>query len=154
MERERDRAELAARDRAARRADDARRETAPVQKEDRLLTRFERLFDGAVQRKRQERVAAGARPDAPQIDELDLRQNRRLVRPRGELETRELSFSAEHLRFERRRRRTEHGNGARAMRPEDSHVARVVARSLFLLERAVVLLVDDDEPELLHGREE
>src|SRR5439155_2824314 len=98
MERERDRAELAARDRAARRADDARRETAPVQKEDRLLTRFERLFDGAVQRKRQERMAAGARPDAPQIDELDLRQNRRLVRPRGELETRELSFSAEQDR--------------------------------------------------------
>ncbi len=153
MERQRDRAELAPRDRAARRADDTRREAAPVQKEDRLLLRFERLFDRAVQRKRQERVTARSRSDPPQIDELDLRQHGRLVRPRWELEPRELPLSAKHLRFERRRRRTEHGDGARAMRPEDSHVARVVARSLLLLERAVVFLVDDDETELLHGRE-
>ena len=35
-----------------------------------------------------------------------------------------------------------------AVRAEDRHVARVVADALLLLERRVVLLVDDDEPEL------
>ena len=54
----------------------------------------------------------------------------------------------------RRRRRAEHDQRAGALRAHDRHVAAVVARALFLLVRAVVLLVDDDQAEPVERRED
>ena len=154
VEGERDRAELAADDGAAPVADDARREAASVQKEDGLLAGGERPLDGAVQRKREQRVARGARADAPKVDDLDLGEHGRRVRAIGKDEARELVAANEHLGLERRRGRAEHRDRRRAVRAEDRHVARVVAHALLLLERGVVLFVDDDEAEIAHRREE
>ena len=88
-----------------------------------------------------------AGPDAAEVDELDLGQHGARVRALGRARAAELAASREHLGLERRRRRAEHADRAGAVRAEDGHVARVVAHALFLLERAVVLFVDDDEPE-------
>ena len=65
-----------------------------------------------------------------------------------------LAGARELLGLERRRRAAEHAHGAEHVRAEDRHVARVVANALFLLERRVVLLVDDDEAERVDRREE
>ena len=48
-------------------------------------------------------------------------------------------------RFQRRRRRAEHDRNAEPLRAHDRQVARGVAEAFLLLERAVVLLVDDDQ---------
>src|SRR5262249_61157908 len=53
----------------------------------------------------------------------------------------------------RRARRAENDQRAGALRAHDRDVAGVVARALLLLVRAVVLLVDDDQPEALDRRE-
>jgi hypothetical protein len=47
--------------------------------------------------------------------------------------------------LQRRRGRTEHDGDVRLMRAPDRHVARRVAQAFLLLERGVVLLVDDDQ---------
>src|SRR5438067_1512799 len=56
-------------------------------------------------------------------------------------------------RLERRGRRTEQRDRAFHPGADDGDVASVIARRLVLLVRAVVFLVDDDEAEVLDGRE-
>ena len=55
--------------------------------------------------------------------------------------------------LERRRRRAEDRDRARALRAHDRQIAPVVADALLLLERRVVLLVDDDDAQRAHRRE-
>ena len=55
--------------------------------------------------------------------------------------------------LERGRRGAEHDGNAEALRATHGHVARRVAQALLLLVRGIVLLVDDDEPEVAERRE-
>src|SRR6185436_7359698 len=107
----------------------------------------------AVERQREERLVCRAGADARQIDDLDRRQLAR-TGPRREREQRVLAARREVERLERRRRAAEDRQRARAVRPEDREIARVVSEALFLLVGRVVLLVDDDDAEVLERREE
>ena len=57
------------------------------------------------------------------------------------------------IALHRRRRRAENGERASLPRAHDGDIAAVVARRLFLLVRAVVLFVDDDQPDVRERRE-
>src|SRR5262249_8935326 len=48
----------------------------------------------------------------------------------------------------------EHADGTCALRPEQGHVTSLITHALFLFEGCIVLFVDHDHTERLHGREE
>ncbi len=93
---------------------DARREPAPVQKEDRLLFRGEGLLERAVERQAQALVAGGAGADPTEIDDLHLGHRLR-ARAIGQTQPLGLAGAHELLALERGRRA-----------PEDAHPAGAV----------------------------
>ena len=120
---------------------DRGRDPAPVEQEDRLAAVLGQPPE-LRQEGRRERVAALA----PEVDEADTGQ--RGADPGREhevLEARPALRSGRGAAVDR--------NGSLERRALRCHGARVVARIRLLLERAVVLLVDDDEPEPRDGRE-
>ncbi len=126
-----------------------RREAAAVEEQDRLLAARERVAQELLQRSA--RRAAGRAA-------LAARRACRRPRPAGRLAARTRSGSAQELVASARARcartrATAWRSRARTRRPRmrariDGHVARVVARRALLLERGLVLLVDDDHAEL------
>jgi hypothetical protein len=58
------------------------------------------------------------------------------------------------LRLDRRRRRHEHDRNVGLPRTHHRHVARMIARAVLLLVGGVVLLVDDNEPEVGIGQKQ
>ncbi len=56
-------------------------------------------------------------------------------------------------RLQGRRRRAEHDRDAALPRPPHGNVAPVIAHAFLLLERCIVLFIDDDETEARHRRE-
>jgi hypothetical protein len=125
------------------------REAAAVEEHDRLIARGQRLGQRGEERLR-DQIGVGA--ERAQVDDRDLgqrpaggpcHQRHQLVAPGGR----------RGVRLEAGRGRAEHAHRAGALRPHQRDVAAVVAHALVLLERAVVLLVDHDDAEVVHRRE-
>src|SRR6185503_17579171 len=112
---------------------------APVEQQQRLLASQQTLLQRLEQRRRQDRIAALPQHLAP-VDDLDLRQRAR-ADALGQPQQPVLAGEAVRVRLERRRRRAEHGQRSFELRAIHGHVARVVARALFLLVGRLVLLV-------------
>ena len=149
MEDHRDRAVAALEDVAARIAGDARREPAAIEEEDRLVPLGERLRDGRVQPWRER----SAHAHVGELHALDGWQ-----RARADAIGKQQPLVSADLRvvpgLERRRRAAEHDDGARALRAHHRDVARVIPQPLLLLVAPVVLLVDDENPEVPERRED
>ena len=131
------------------RAQQRRRIAAAVDEHERLLVRAR-----AARQSRPE-----ARPDpfdglgVAMRREHDRRRFRRRDGATFEHELRITSALRLMDRLERRRRAAEHDRDAALAGPPDRDVAPVIAHAFLLLERRVVLLVDDDETEPRHRRE-
>ena len=134
------------------RAEDRRRVAAAVDEQDRLLAFLEPLLHRADESAREQRQRALLHRLDAQIDHVDVRE---LTRIDALLQLDETVFSRLRIEktFERRRRRPEQADGLREFGAHHRDVAPVVARRLILLVSRLVLLIDDDEPEVLHGRE-
>ncbi len=142
MQRQRDVAELAAAREPARAAVDRRHEPAPVQQQDRLAAVL-RDPSELGEKRRRKRVAGFA----AQVD--DLHRRHRSTQPRAELEP------LEPLPALRPRRRAPvDRDGTLERGPLRRDRACVVARVGLLLVRGVVLLVDADQAEAQHRRED
>ena len=74
-------------------------------------------------------------------------------KPLCERENRVFSLFCAVIRLDRRRCRAEHEQRVRLRRAVLCHIPRMVARRLLRAVRRVLLLVDDDNAEVLRGRE-
>ena len=142
MQRQRDVAARAPASRPARAAVDRAGDPAPVEEEDRAAASISHGGQLREQRRR-ERIAGLA----AQVDEPDGRQRR--ADASGKLEPLEPRPA-----LRARRRAPVDGDRALDRGALRGHGSRVVPRVRLLLERRVVLLVDDDEPEPVDGRED
>ena len=142
VQRERDVAASAAPSHSARAAVDRARDAAPVEEENRAAAAL--LDRGELREKRRRQRIPGL---ATEVDELDRRH--RSADPSGQLEPLEARPA-----LRARRRAAVDGDRALERRPLRRDRARVVARIRLLLERRVVLLVDDDEAEPRDRRED
>ena len=153
MNRQRDAAVRAVEGVAALTADHGRRVSAPVQKNDHLLTARESVFD----RRREIAADDDVRPLGgvlvAHVHHADRRQ-RSIEHPPLEHDARVLAGDGVLIRLHRRRRRAKDDERALAAGPHDGDVASVVARRLLLLVRGIVLLVDDDEAKARQRRED
>ena len=70
------------------------------------------------------------------------------VHPLRQAQRAQLALVRPAQRLERRRGAAQHAHRARLLRPHQRKVARVVAEPVLLLERGVVLLVDDDDAQV------
>ena len=120
---------------------DRRRDTAPVEEQDRPPAAVHQPAERAEERSR-ERIARLA----AQVDEPHGRHRR--PDPRRERQAPEPCPA-----LGPRRRGAVHRDRALERRPLGGDRARVVARVGLLLVRGVVLLVDDDQPDAAHRRE-
>ena len=146
----RDDAVLAADHLAAGPAEHHRRETAPVQKQNALLAGGQRRAQRLRQRCRQQTVGAGRM--AAQVDDGHLGERPRR-RPFGERQAHEPAARDVVRALQRRRGRAEDRQRAGVLRADQRQIAPVVAHAFFLLERGIVLLVDDHHAERPHRRE-
>jgi len=146
VERKCDRAVFARRHLATAGAAHARGKATPVQKENDLIARAEGILDRAKERHADAPILGRTGPVAAEVYELDPWQ-RVSSRPIGEPQLLRPSRSGEVFALERRRRAAEHAYAACSMCAQNSHVARVITHTLFLLEARVVLFVDDHERE-------
>ena len=133
--------------------EDDRRRPAPVEDEDRLLAgRRVETGQGRGQRPRQQ--ARAGRPPAPRAGRRPRRSGRR--RPGGPAgrpdRTRRLARPADAL--DRGRRRPEDDRRAGQLGQRDRRVARLEPWRPVALVRRVVLLVDDDQPDIGQGRDD
>ena len=135
---ERDVARRAAPRAPARAAGQEVRPAAAVEQDDRLARVGQRLVGERVQRALRR----------AHVDDLDRRQRRAVDAP-GQAQARE---RVHRLGARRRAAGDEHGAGLRGAAL--GHAARVVARVALVLVGRVVLLVDDDEADVAHGRED
>ena len=138
----------AARHPSARVAEQARSIAAPIQEHDHLSPAAKVPFDGGHGRLGQPLIARVL----AQIDEIHTR------RPRAAGTLRQHQLRVTTLRdilqsLERRGGGTQDDGHTRALRAPHGEIARRVTEAFVLFIRGVVLLVDDDEPELLEGRE-
>ena len=130
------------------------RVAAAVEEEHRLLAPFETLGDRLLERFGEDRRRAlAAELLLPHVDHAHDRQLH-LRRPVRHLQQRVLPSLRVVVALERGRRAAEHDHRAFALAADDRDVPRVVPRGLLLLVRMLVLLVDDDEPERVHRRED
>jgi hypothetical protein len=147
-------AALAARDPAARGAGQHRRIAAPVEEDEALFAALQTLTEGAQQDAGQPVLQFLE----PRVDALHGRQagvgHRALAQREQRVARRRARIGRVRPALQRRRRRTEHDRNAAFARAEDGDVARRVAHAVLLLERGVVLLVDDDQPEVGQGGED
>jgi hypothetical protein len=141
VERERDVAVRAAARDAARAAVDRGRDAPPVQEEDRAAARVGDAAERLEERRRKRIPGLAA--------EVDERTDGRRADPRAERQPREPRPA-----LGPRRRGAVHGDRALERRALRGDGARVVARVGLLLVRRVVLLVDDDQPDAAHRRED
>ena len=122
-----------------------RRVSSAIEKQQRLLLFLQPDFYCFGESRRDE--ASARWTFAPQIDGLDvgkmlpakaLRQMQPLVAAAPRID----------LRLHRRRCRDEHDRDGSAACAHNSHVARMVTRTVLLLVCRIVLLIDDDESEI------
>ena len=152
--RHRHRAVLALHGFAATRAQQHWRVAAAVQEQQHLVARAQPLLHQQLQRARQHDAGTSLllRLAAKVLhDDLGQRAGACAL-----LQRQQLIDAATRLAdgLQRRRRRTEHDGSALDLAARDRHLARVVARRAVLLERRLVLFVEDDEAEVLQRREQ
>ncbi len=136
---------------AAGAAERERRVAAPVEEQERLVATRERCLHGLGEPRRNK--ASARRAFTAQIDGLD----GWLVlaaEPLGKREPRVAPAPRVDFGLDRGRRRRQHDGNFRDMRPHHRHVAGVIAHAILLLVGRVMLLVDDDEPEIRIGQEQ
>ena len=139
---QRDVATPAAASASARATVDRARDAPPIEQENRSPSTL--LYHRKLGEQRcRERISSLA----PQVDNAHGRE--RCADPRRQLEAIEPRPA-----LDARRGAPVDGDGALERCPLRSESARVVSRIRFLLERGVVLLVDDDQPEVVDGRED
>ena len=136
---------------AAGAAQGQRRVAAAVQEQQRLLAAPDRGLHRAGERRRDE--AAGRRPLVAQIDRLD-RRHPLAAEPLRQREPPVAAAPRIDFGFERRRRRRQHHRDAGDVAAHHRHVAGVVAHAVFLLVGLVVLLIDDNQPEIGVGQKQ
>ncbi len=146
VEGEGDRAVRAVLDPAAAAALDEIRVPPAVEEDDRLLAPLEAPLERGEQLRRQDL------PPPPHVDDLDAR-HLETSGTRAEREVTHLARAGRLVRFERGRGGPEKEHRSLAIGPEARRPHRVVARLVFLLERGVLLLVDDDDAETGDRRE-
>ena len=141
VERQRDVAAPAPSRQSARPTVDRARDPPPVEEEDRAAAPLLDLRELGEERRRE-----GVPRLAPEVDETHRRERR--ADPRRELDALEAGPA-----LRPRRRAPVDGDRALQRRALRGDRPRVVAGIRLLLVRGVVLLVDDDQPEIAHGRE-
>ena len=122
-----------------------RRIAAAIEKQQRLLAALQRGLHRAGEHRRNEMPRR--RRSRAQIDRLDRRQARP-AEALGQGEPRVAAAPRVDFGLDRRRRRRQHHRDARDVTAHYRHVAGVVAHAVFLLVGRVVLLIDDDKPEI------
>ena len=129
-----------------------RRESAPVEQHERLLAPIQSRLQRVAQLPAQDHIRPVRGVFLAHVDDGHVRE-RPVEDPA--LEHDALVFAGHRvvIALHRRRRGSEDDERACALRADDRDVARVVARDLLLLVRAVVLLVDDDQADALERRE-
>ena len=132
-------------------AERQRRVAAAVEEQQRLLAALERGLDRLGQPRRDE--ASARRTLGAQIDRLDGGQ---MLAAEALRQVQAGVAAAPRVDFglDRGRRRRQHDRDVGAARAHHRHVAGVVAHAVLLLVGGVVLLVDDDEPEIGIGQEQ
>ena len=151
--RQRDGAVLALQLVSAGAADHGKRIAAPVEQNQRLLAAIERRLRLLHQRARKELLLPGLLELAAHVDEFHLGQ-RAVHHAVAHLDARVFALRGVLPAFQRRRRRAQHHHRAGQLGAHHGHVARVVARRLFLLVALVVLLVHENQAEIRHGRKD
>ena len=124
---------------------------APVEQHHDLLVALQPLADFFHQLARQNFVLLGALKLRPHVEDFDLGQ-RPLLDALGQFHQPVLALLRVVIGLERRRGRAQHHHGIRHLGAHHRHIARVVARRLFLLVGVVVLLVDHDQRQVGHRR--
>ena len=124
---------------------------APVEEQDGLLSLFERADQFALE-VRPDDAAPSLAGQTAHVRDDDLGQSG-TEKPLGERENRVFSLFCAVIRLDRRRCRAEHEQRVRLRRAVLCHIPRMVARRLLRAVRRVLLLVDDDNAEVLRGRE-
>ena len=120
-----------------------RRVAAPVDEDEALLAAPEPLGDRFEQPRGEPVAAARAASSGDAFD-----AGRPRVDALGQLDERVAPARRVVIALERRRRRPEDDRHPALARAHDGQVARRVAEAFGLLERGVVLFVDDDQPQL------
>ena len=126
-------------------AEGERRVAAPVEEEKRLLLLLDRLCDRGEERRRQESAAFGRA--GAEVDRGDFGQLRCGVAV-GEDDPPVAAGVGVDPRFDRWRRRGQDHRKAGEVAAHHRHVAGAVEDAILLLVGEVVLLVDDDQPEI------
>ena len=150
--RHRDGAVLALQRLAAGAAQHHRRISAPVEQHHDLLFMFQPLADFLRQLARDDLLVSGFLELLAHVDDFDFRQRTPLHAIR-QLDQRILVFLGVEVRLQRGRGRSEHDNRARHLSPHHRHIARMIARRLFLFIRGILLFIDDDERQIADRRE-
>ena len=132
-------------------AEEARGVAPPVQEDEALLAAREPGGEGVAEGRAEDGVAAGLE-HGPAVHDLDAREALRADALREE-EALVLAPQRVRVRFDGGSGRAENHRAPLEARAHHRHVAAVVARALVLLVRPVVLLVDDDQPEIGNRRE-
>ena len=131
----------------------ARRKATTVEEDDRLMAGLQAFANRGMKRPGKKRVPRRAFSVAAQVDDLDL-GHRGACGARRQREQPDSPLVGPMVGLDRRRRAPEHAHRTCVLRPKQRHVASMVAKALVLLERRVVLLVDDDQSQIRDRRKQ
>src|SRR5262245_14637254 len=126
-------------------AERQRRIAAAIEEQESLFAAFECVAHSLRQTRRNE--AAARRAFSAQINRLDGGKMAAAEAFR-KMHARIAAAAGIHFGLDRRCRRHEHDRDVGSPRAYDRHVARVVTRAVLLLVGGIMLLVDNDQPEI------
>ncbi|OPY06491.1 MAG: hypothetical protein A4E68_02413 [Syntrophaceae bacterium PtaB.Bin095] len=153
MVRQGDGAVQAAEDMAAVQARQERVEAPAVEEEERLLPCAERVRDGLPEHAGKDRHASSLIAFRPHVDDLDRGQGP-VLHATGKAQAAVSPSGAVQVALQGRRGRPEHNGSPVKLRLDEGQVPGVVPHAVVLLVGSVVLLVHDDQPQVLNGREQ
>ena len=140
---------------AAVKAEYLSREAASVEEQNRLVAFDKCLFERALQRSRKNGLTSSdtALSLFLQVDDLYARK-RSACNAMREDETRQLAAIGGQTGFEGGCCGAENQRAVRTLRSESCEIARVVAEAFVILVRRVVFFVDDQDTQVVDGREQ
>ena len=124
-------------------AEDHRRQPAPIEIQDRLLSLLDRLHERGPQRARERAAISRLQLEAEVHDRG--RRERQVSDPLAEAEQGELALGRCVVRRDPRGGRAQHHRGTGEAAQRQGRVHRVIPRRALLLVGGLLLLVDDDE---------
>ena len=134
-------------------AKNRRRESAAIEQNERLLLPRESIAQRLLQGTPENDIGPLLRKFSPHVDDRDLRQ-RTIVDSPLQHDPRVAASHGVVMAFHRRCRRAQDDQRAGSLPSYDGDIPAVIARTLFLLVRGIVLLIDDDEADSIEGRED